>query len=130
MDRYYKFFVQAHQVIFEIAFKVSLSFFTWFFLFQTLSMYRRDQLREYAQLQKTLVYQDLLDTCKMFAQHFTQDRLSYGLYGLYPKCRMYIDVFALLLEMAGHALIVSMLNTHQGILGKFLYFYSVCNFDK
>lgn len=56
----------------------------------------------------------------MFAQHFTQDRLSYGLYGLYPKCRMYIDVFALLLEMAGHALIVSMLNTHQGVLGKFM----------
>ncbi|XP_066259328.1 ectopic P granules protein 5 homolog [Euwallacea similis] len=77
----------------------------------------RDQLREYAQHQKMLSHDELLGTCNMLAQFFTQDRLVYGLYGLYPKCRNYINIFALLLEMAGHGLIVSMLNTHQGLLG-------------
>ncbi|ENN72840.1 hypothetical protein YQE_10520, partial [Dendroctonus ponderosae] len=77
----------------------------------------REQLRQYSQYQKVLSHQELLETCSLFSRHFTEERLSYGLYGLFPKCRKYVDIFALMLGMAGHGLIVSMLNTHQGLLG-------------
>ncbi|XP_060530773.1 ectopic P granules protein 5 homolog [Cylas formicarius] len=77
----------------------------------------RDQLRQYAQHQSLLQHQELLDTVELLSRHFTKERLQYGLYGLYPKCRNYMDVYVLLVGMSGHALIVSMLNTHQGTLG-------------
>ncbi|XP_063908736.1 ectopic P granules protein 5 homolog [Zophobas morio] len=77
----------------------------------------KDQLRQYAQHQKMLQHQELLETAELFSKHFTQERLQYGLYGLYPKCRNYIDIFVILLGMTGHGLITSSLNTHQGLLG-------------
>ncbi|CAG9856312.1 unnamed protein product [Phyllotreta striolata] len=77
----------------------------------------RDQLRQYAQHQNVLQHQELLDTAELLARHFTQERLQYGIYGLYPKCRVYMDVYTLLLGTVGHGIIVSMLNTHQGLLG-------------
>ncbi|KAL1505767.1 hypothetical protein ABEB36_005253 [Hypothenemus hampei] len=79
----------------------------------------RDQLRQYCQHQKKLAHQELLETSNLLARHFTQERLSLnnGLHGLYPKCRKYVNVFSILLGMTGHAFIVSMLNTHQGLLG-------------
>lgn len=76
----------------------------------------RDQLRLYAQCQQMLQHQEILETAELFAKHFTQERFQYGLYGLYPKCRNYIDIFALLLGMTGHGLIASSLRTHQGLL--------------
>lgn len=78
----------------------------------------RDQMRLYAQQQKLLHYQELLEMTDMLSRHFHQERLQYGLYGLYPKVRNYIDVFVLLLGMTGHALIISCLNTHEGQLGE------------
>lgn len=81
----------------------------------------KDQLRQYAQHQKMLQHQELLETAELFSKHFTQERLQYGLYGLYPKCRNYIDVFVILLGMTGHGLITSSLNTHQGLLGDKLF---------
>lgn len=81
----------------------------------------RDQFRQYSEQQKILSYQELLDTADLLARHFTQERLSYGLYGLYPKCRKYIDIFVLFLGMTGHGVIISMLNTHQGLLGKLIF---------
>ncbi|XP_028134145.1 ectopic P granules protein 5 homolog isoform X1 [Diabrotica virgifera virgifera] len=77
----------------------------------------RDQLRQYAQHQHILQHQELLETAELLARHFTQERLQYGIYGLYPKCRSYMDVYMLLLGTIGHGIIVSMLNTHQGLLG-------------
>ncbi|KAF2894637.1 hypothetical protein ILUMI_11535 [Ignelater luminosus] len=77
----------------------------------------RDLLRQYAQQQRLLSYQELLETSRLLAAHFSKERLQYGLYGLYPKYRNYIDVFVLLIGMTGHALIISSLNTHQGQLG-------------
>lgn len=77
----------------------------------------REQMRQYAQHQRSLQHQELLDTTVLLARHFTQERLQYGLYGLYPKYRQYIEVFCMLIGMTGHALIVSSLNTHQGLLG-------------
>ncbi|KAL3265469.1 hypothetical protein HHI36_009673, partial [Cryptolaemus montrouzieri] len=76
----------------------------------------REQLRAYAQNQEKLHYQEILETTELLARHFTQERLQYGLYGLYPKCRHYMDVYALLLGMIGHGLIISSLNTHQGLV--------------
>lgn len=55
----------------------------------------RDQLRQYAQYQKMLHHQELLETAELLAKQFTAERLQYGLYGLYPKCRNYMDVFVL-----------------------------------
>lgn len=77
----------------------------------------REQLRQYAQHQRMLQHQELLDTAVLLARHFTQERLQYGIYGLYPKCRQYMEVFCLLMGMTGHGLIISSLNTHQGLLG-------------
>lgn len=77
----------------------------------------RDQLRRYAQQQKVLQYQEILETATLLARHFTQERLQYGIYGLYPKTRVYNDVFILFIGMMGHALVISAVNTHQGLLG-------------
>lgn len=77
----------------------------------------RDQLRQYAHKQQTLHYQELLQTAQLLGQHFTHERQQYGLYGLYPKTRSYVEVFSLFLGMTGHALILSTINTHQGMLG-------------
>lgn len=78
----------------------------------------RDQLRLHAQQQKLLHYQELLDMIEMLSRHFHHERLQYGLYGLYPKVRNYIDVFVLLLGTTGHAFIISCLNAHEGQLGE------------
>lgn len=77
----------------------------------------RDQLRQYAQYQKMLGHQELLETADLLARYFTQERFQYGLYGLYPKCRQYMDVYVLLFGMVGHGLVVDALNSHQGLLG-------------
>ncbi|KAF5285353.1 hypothetical protein FQA39_LY04452 [Lamprigera yunnana] len=77
----------------------------------------RDQLRQYAQQQKILTYQELIETTKLLSAHFFKERLQYGLYGLYPKYRNYIEIFVLLMGMTGHALIISALNIHEGVLG-------------
>lgn len=77
----------------------------------------RDQFRQYAQQQRLLQYQEILETMALLARHFTQERLQYGIYGLYPKTRHYLEVFLLFMGMMGHALIISALNTHQGLLG-------------
>ncbi|CAG9823224.1 unnamed protein product [Phaedon cochleariae] len=77
----------------------------------------RDQLRQYAQNRQVLQHQELLETAELLSKHFTQERLQYGIYGLYPKCRNYMDVFVILLGLIGHGIIVSMIDTHQGLLG-------------
>ncbi|XP_017775624.1 PREDICTED: ectopic P granules protein 5 homolog [Nicrophorus vespilloides] len=78
---------------------------------------KRDKLREYATSQKKLHYQEILETALLLSRHYTNDRFQYGLYGLYPKTRNFVDVIALLLGTTGHALIISALETHQGLLG-------------
>lgn len=52
----------------------------------------------------------------MFGNHFTKERLQYGLYGLYPKYRTYIEPLTTLLGMIGHALIVATLQNDRGTL--------------
>lgn len=44
------------------------------------------------------------------------ERLQYGLYGLYPKYRTYNDPLTMFLGMIGHALIVLTLQSDRGTL--------------
>jgi hypothetical protein len=48
--------------------------------------------------------------------HFTKERLQYGLYGLYPKYRVYVEPLAAFLGMVGHGLVVSTLQHDRGTL--------------
>lgn len=57
-----------------------------------------------------------METSTLLATHFSTERLQYGLYGLYPKYRNYMEVFVHLLGMTGHALIISALNTYHDVL--------------
>ena len=77
----------------------------------------RDQIRQYAQQQHLLNHNELLETCTLLTNYFTQERFQYGLYGLYPKARNYVDVFVTFKGMIGHSLIVSTLKMHPGLLG-------------
>lgn len=54
-----------------------------------------------------------------------QERLQYGLYGLYPKYRIYNEPLTVFLGMVGHALVVLTLQSDRGSLGvqcKFIKF--------
>lgn len=66
-----------------------------------LNVSMREQLRQYAHYQRILQNQELLDAVKLISQHFANERLQYGLYGLYPKCRKYVDVYVILMGMIG-----------------------------
>lgn len=77
----------------------------------------RDQIRLYAQKQKLLRHNELLETASLLGKHFTQERFQYGLYGLYPKTRNYVEIFMAFNGMIGHALVISTLNMHPGVLG-------------
>lgn len=52
----------------------------------------------------------------MLGHHFTQERLQYGLYGLYPRYRPYTEPIIKLLAMFGHALVVTTMHTYRGLL--------------
>lgn len=74
-----------------------------------------EDLRQYAVNQKLLDFQELLDTAAVLASHFNRERLQYGLYGLYPKYRVYVDALAIFLGLIGHTLVVSTLQTGRGM---------------
>lgn len=44
------------------------------------------------------------------------ERLQYGLYGLYPKYRIYNEPLTMFLGMIGHALVVLTLQSDRGTL--------------
>ena len=46
-----------------------------------------------------------------------QERLQYGLYGLYPKYRIYNEPLSIFLGMVGHALVALTLQSDRGSLG-------------
>lgn len=75
-----------------------------------------EDLRQYAVNQKLLQHQELLETTALLASHFNRERLQYGLYGLYPKYRVYVDALAILLGMVGHTMVVSTLQNGRGVV--------------
>lgn len=62
----------------------------------------------------------------LLASHFNRERLQYGLYGLYPKYRVYVDALAIFLGIIGHSLVVSTLQNGQGVISNKRKFILVC----
>ncbi|OAD55805.1 Ectopic P granules protein 5 like protein, partial [Eufriesea mexicana] len=77
----------------------------------------RDDIRRYATEQKLLSQQEIYDTAVLLSRHFIQERLQYGLYGLYPKYRIYHEPISTFLGMVGHALVALTLQSDRGSLG-------------
>ncbi|XP_076670129.1 ectopic P-granules autophagy protein 5 isoform X3 [Andrena cerasifolii] len=77
----------------------------------------RDDIRHYATEQRLLSRQEMHDTAILLSRHFMQERLQYGLYGLYPKYRVYNEPITIFLGMVGHTLVVLTLQTDRGSLG-------------
>ncbi|XP_012284320.1 ectopic P granules protein 5 homolog isoform X2 [Orussus abietinus] len=76
----------------------------------------RDEIRRYATEQKLLSCQEMHDTAVLLSKHFMKERLQYGLYGLYPKYRVYNEPLTTFLGMVGHALVVLTLHSDRGSL--------------
>ncbi|XP_020712165.2 ectopic P granules protein 5 homolog isoform X2 [Athalia rosae] len=76
----------------------------------------RDEIRRYATEQRLLSRQEMHDTAVLLSKHFMKERLQYGLYGLYPKYRIYNEPLTTFLGMVGHALVVLTLHTDKGTL--------------
>ncbi|KOC63485.1 Ectopic P granules protein 5 like protein, partial [Habropoda laboriosa] len=77
----------------------------------------RDDIRYYATDQRLLSRQEIYDTAILLNRHFMQERLQYGLYGLYPKYRIYNEPLSIFLGMVGHALVALTLQSDRGSLG-------------
>ncbi|XP_063226634.1 ectopic P granules protein 5 homolog [Bacillus rossius redtenbacheri] len=76
----------------------------------------KEEIRKYATEQVLLAHDELRETVTLLASHFLKERLQYGLYGLYPKYRLYIEPLTIFLGMMGHALVVSTLQRDSGSL--------------
>ncbi|KAH0560783.1 ectopic P granules protein 5 homolog isoform X1 [Cotesia glomerata] len=76
----------------------------------------REEIRRYATEQRLLSRQEIHDTAVLLSKHFMKERLQYGLYGLYPKYRVYNEPLNMFLGMVGHALVVFTLQFDRGSL--------------
>ncbi|KAK7871957.1 hypothetical protein R5R35_004755 [Gryllus longicercus] len=76
----------------------------------------KEEIRRYATEQNLLTHSELRETASLVGSHFMKERLQYGLYGLYPKYRVYIEPLTTFLGMIGHALVVSTLQHDRGTL--------------
>ncbi|XP_066999967.2 ectopic P granules protein 5 homolog [Anabrus simplex] len=76
----------------------------------------KEEICKYATEQKLLTHDELRETAALLGSHFMKERLQYGLYGLYPKYRVYIEPLTTFLGMVGHALVVSTLQNDRGTL--------------
>lgn len=76
----------------------------------------KDEARKFATEQRRLGYDELLGTASLLATHFHNERLQYGLYGLYPKYRAYIEPITTFLGMIGHGIVVTTLHKDKGLL--------------
>ncbi|XP_033214682.1 ectopic P granules protein 5 homolog isoform X2 [Belonocnema kinseyi] len=76
----------------------------------------RDEIRRYATEQRLLARQEMHETAVLLSKHFMNERLQYGLYGLYPKYRVYNEPLTIFLGMVGHALVVQTLQADRGSL--------------
>ncbi|KAL1452558.1 hypothetical protein WDU94_006776 [Cyamophila willieti] len=76
----------------------------------------RDITRRYAVDQHALSLYELQGTATLLGSHFTKERLQYGLYGLYPKYKTYVEVLGIFLGMVSNALIVQTLYHCKGLV--------------
>nr|XP_018914987.1 PREDICTED: ectopic P granules protein 5 homolog [Bemisia tabaci] len=77
----------------------------------------KDIARKYATEQRSLSYHELTETIVLLSNHFMKERVANGLYGLYPKYKIYLESFNILLMLISHALIASILQQDRGSLG-------------
>lgn len=54
----------------------------------------------------------------LLARHFQNERLQFGLHGLYPKHKDYCDIIILILRSFSSSLMVSAVYAYPGILGE------------
>ncbi|XP_058795354.1 ectopic P granules protein 5 homolog isoform X2 [Phymastichus coffea] len=73
----------------------------------------KEEIRRYATEQRLLSRQEIHDTAVLLSKHFMNERLQYGLYGLYPKYRIYNEPLTMFLGMVGHALVVMTLQSDR-----------------
>lgn len=76
----------------------------------------KDEMRSFASKQNLLVYNDIHSTSMMLAHHFYNERLQYGLHGLYPKFSEHCDVMCFLMGSIGHSAVASAIQAYPGIM--------------
>ncbi|XP_049842891.1 ectopic P granules protein 5 homolog isoform X1 [Schistocerca gregaria] len=76
----------------------------------------REEARRFATEQRSLSHSELRETVTLLGSHFTKERLQYGLYGLYPKYRAYVEPLTAFFAMLGHAIVVSSVQLERGAL--------------
>lgn len=76
----------------------------------------KDELRSFASKQNILLYNEVHSTSLMLAHHFYNERLQYGLHGLYPKFSDYCDVLCFLMSSIGHSAVASAIQAYPGIM--------------
>lgn len=76
----------------------------------------KDEMRNFASKQNVLIYSDVCSTSVIFAHHFCNERLQYGLHGLYPKFSEYCDVLSIFMGSIGHSAVASAIQAYPGIM--------------
>ena len=76
----------------------------------------KDEMRNFASKQNILMYKEVQSTAMMLAHHFYNERLQYGLHGLYPKFSEYCDVLCFLIGSIGHSAVASAIQAYPGIM--------------
>nr|XP_053655972.1 ectopic P granules protein 5 homolog isoform X2 [Cherax quadricarinatus] len=71
-------------------------------------------IRHFAQHQSRLAHSMVDDTLKMLSNYFVNQRLEFGLYGLYPKYQLHIHPIAVFLSLISHTYIVTTFHTSWG----------------
>lgn len=67
----------------------------------------------------------------MLGGNFLKERLRYGLYGLYPKYKMYIEPIIAFYSMVGHAVVASVLNANcTALANQSMYLCITYNIEK
>ncbi|XP_073995330.1 ectopic P-granules autophagy protein 5 isoform X2 [Rhodnius prolixus] len=72
-------------------------------------------MTKFAVDQNVFSQHEVIEVANLLGGHFTEERLQYGLYGLYPKYRIYVSPFATILGVVSHALISTTIKKHSGL---------------
>lgn len=59
-----------------------------------------------------------MGTAQLLAQHFTDERLANGLYGLYSKYRNYVEPLSCFLQIVAYSVVACTLTNSQGTLSQ------------
>ncbi len=89
------------------------------------SAVKRREIKRFSTEANIIHHKELIETARLLARHFTKERLSYGIYGLYPKYRNYIEAFSCFMQLISVSLVASTLKNSKGSLSqKSKYWYN------